>query len=68
MIGACEASLACSTCHVYVHDDYFDGLPEPELEWVSILIYVSVFSTPLRLKNGIVAANEREMLKVTRPI
>ena len=28
--GACEASLACSTCHVYVHDDYFDGLPESE--------------------------------------
>ncbi|KAJ8306493.1 hypothetical protein KUTeg_017038, partial [Tegillarca granosa] len=21
--GACEASLACSTCHVYVHDDYY---------------------------------------------
>uniref|UniRef100_A0A2C9LYF6 2Fe-2S ferredoxin-type domain-containing protein n=1 Tax=Biomphalaria glabrata TaxID=6526 RepID=A0A2C9LYF6_BIOGL len=27
--GACEASLACSTCHVYVKDEYFDKLPEP---------------------------------------
>jgi hypothetical protein len=27
--GACEASLACSTCHVYVHNDYYDRLPEP---------------------------------------
>ena len=27
-IGACEASLACTTCHVYVNDDNFDQLPE----------------------------------------
>lgn len=24
--GACEASLACSTCHVYVEDGYFDKI------------------------------------------
>ena len=29
MAGACEASLACSTCHVYVDDTYIDCLPEP---------------------------------------
>lgn len=28
--GACEASLACTTCHVYVHDDYLDRLPPAE--------------------------------------
>ncbi|KAB7497109.1 Adrenodoxin-like protein, mitochondrial [Armadillidium nasatum] len=28
--GACEASLACSTCHVYVENEYFDKLPEPK--------------------------------------
>ncbi|KAF5905032.1 ferredoxin-2, mitochondrial, partial [Clarias magur] len=28
--GACEASLACSTCHVYVNHEYYDKLPEPE--------------------------------------
>lgn len=28
--GACEASLACTTCHVYVHDDYIDKLPPAE--------------------------------------
>ncbi|XP_011302587.1 adrenodoxin-like protein, mitochondrial [Fopius arisanus] len=27
MEGACEASLACTTCHVYVHHDYVDKLP-----------------------------------------
>jgi len=28
--GACEASLACSTCHVYVREDYLEKLSEPE--------------------------------------
>ena len=35
-VGACEASLACSTCHVYVEQKYFDILPEAEdgyVEW-----------------------------------
>ena len=32
--GACEASLACSTCHVYVDEDYFDLIQEPLEEWV----------------------------------
>lgn len=30
LLGACEASLACTTCHVYVHEKYLDTLPEPE--------------------------------------
>ena len=28
--GACEASLACSTCHVYVSEDHLDLLPPPD--------------------------------------
>ncbi|XP_016115926.1 adrenodoxin-like protein, mitochondrial [Sinocyclocheilus grahami] len=28
--GACEASLACSTCHVYVSSKHYEKLPEPE--------------------------------------
>ncbi|KAF4111755.1 hypothetical protein G5714_006550 [Onychostoma macrolepis] len=28
--GACEASLACSTCHVYVSSEHYEKLPEPE--------------------------------------
>lgn len=30
--GACEASLACSTCHVYVSQEHFDKLPPPKDE------------------------------------
>ena len=27
--GACEGSLACSTCHVIVADGFFSRIPEP---------------------------------------
>ena len=27
--GACEGSIACSTCHVILPEEYFDKLPEP---------------------------------------
>lgn len=27
--GACEGSLACSTCHVIVDEEFFDALDEP---------------------------------------
>lgn len=30
--GACEASLACSTCHVILEDEIYDQLEEPEEE------------------------------------
>jgi len=30
--GACEASLACSTCHVILEDAVFDNLEEPSEE------------------------------------
>ncbi|KAG8964092.1 hypothetical protein FRC03_002224 [Tulasnella sp. 419] len=30
--GACEGSVACSTCHVILSPEYYDLLPEPEDE------------------------------------
>lgn len=30
--GACEGSLACSTCHVIVEPEYYKRLPEPSDE------------------------------------
>ena len=32
--GACEASLACCTCHVYVEQEFYDRLPAPEERFV----------------------------------
>jgi ferredoxin len=31
-VGACEKSLACSTCHVVLDPEIYDKLPEPEDE------------------------------------
>lgn len=28
--GACEGSVACSTCHVILEPEFYDLLPEPE--------------------------------------
>ena len=30
--GACEGSLACSTCHVIVEKKFFENLPDPSEE------------------------------------
>ena len=30
--GACEGSLACSTCHIIVDKEFFEKLPEPSEE------------------------------------
>lgn len=31
-LGACEGSLACSTCHVILEQKFFDMLPEAQIE------------------------------------
>lgn len=28
--GACEGSVACSTCHVILPEEFYDRLPEPD--------------------------------------
>jgi len=30
--GACECSIACSTCHLILDDDFYDTLDWPSLE------------------------------------
>lgn len=35
--GACESSLACSTCHVYVQPDLYDKLEPPKDEECDLL-------------------------------
>ena len=45
--GACEASLACSTCHVYVQQDFCDKLPEPDERSAAKLRHSSLILFPL---------------------
>lgn len=35
--GACESSLACSTCHVYIQSDLYDQLDPPKDEECDLL-------------------------------
>lgn len=32
LLGACEGSVACSTCHVIITPEHYDLLPEPDDE------------------------------------
>eukprot|EP00039_Didymoeca_costata_P004199 m.71922 g.71922 ORF g.71922 m.71922 type:complete len:175 (-) comp12289_c0_seq3:83-607(-) len=65
--GACEASLACSTCHVYVHDDYMDMLPEPEEEEDDMLDLAACLKENSRLGCQIILKKEMEGMVLTLP-
>ncbi|KNC82941.1 hypothetical protein SARC_04788 [Sphaeroforma arctica JP610] len=67
MEGACEASLACSTCHVYVDEDYLDTLPEAEEEEEDMLDMAVQLKENSRLGCQIRLTKELEGLKVELP-
>ncbi|KAK3767133.1 hypothetical protein RRG08_018005 [Elysia crispata] len=65
--GACEASLACSTCHVYVKDEYFDKLPEPDEKEDDMLDLAVFLKENSRLGCQIILTKELEGIEVTLP-
>ncbi|XP_057699618.1 ferredoxin-2, mitochondrial [Corythoichthys intestinalis] len=65
--GACEASLACSTCHVYVNRDYFDKLPEPLEREDDMLDMAPMLQENSRLGCQIILTQELEGMEVTLP-
>ncbi|KAL2087275.1 hypothetical protein ACEWY4_018334 [Coilia grayii] len=65
--GACEASLACSTCHVYVHDDYYDKLPDPEEREDDMLDMAPVLQENSRLGCQIILTKELDGIELTLP-
>ncbi|KAK6180049.1 hypothetical protein SNE40_012268 [Patella caerulea] len=65
--GACEASLACSTCHVYVNEDYFDQLPEPKEEEEDMLDMAPFLKPNSRLGCQIILNKDLEGLELTLP-
>ncbi|XP_064477345.1 adrenodoxin-like protein 1, mitochondrial [Ornithodoros turicata] len=68
MEGACEASLACTTCHVYVHEDYYDKLPAPEEKEEDLLDMAPFLKTNSRLGCQIILAKDLEGMHVTLPM
>nr|XP_058917000.1 ferredoxin-2, mitochondrial isoform X2 [Kogia breviceps] len=64
---ACEASLACSTCHVYVSKDHLDLLPPPDEREDDMLDMAPLLQENSRLGCQIVLTPELEGAEFTLP-
>ncbi|XP_076583476.1 ferredoxin-2, mitochondrial [Chaetodon auriga] len=65
--GACEASLACSTCQVYVSDAHFNKLPEPEEREDDMLDMAPMLQENSRLGCQIILTAELDGIELTLP-
>ena len=65
--GACEGSVACSTCHVIVADDWFDKLPEASEDEEDMLDLAFDLRETSRLGCQIEMTEELDGLEVTLP-
>jgi 2Fe-2S ferredoxin len=65
--GACEGSLACSTCHVIVDESYFTKLSEPTEDEEDMLDLAFGLTHTSRLGCQIIMSNELDGLRVTLP-
>ncbi len=65
--GACEGSLACSTCHVIVEPEDFRRLPEPSEDEEELLDLAFGLARTSRLGCQIVMSEELDGLIVRLP-
>ncbi|GAM26323.1 hypothetical protein SAMD00019534_094980 [Acytostelium subglobosum LB1] len=65
--GACEASIACSTCHVYIDNKYFDQLPMSSDEENDMLDLAFALQTNSRLGCQVIVTKELEGMEVQLP-
>jgi len=65
--GACEGSLACSTCHVVVDNSFFDKLPEASEDEEDMLDLAFGLTHTSRLGCQIRMTEELDGLKVKLP-
>lgn len=67
MEGACEASLACTTCHVYVESDHVDVLPEADDKENDLLDMAPFLKENSRLGCQIILCKELEGIRLRLP-
>lgn len=67
MEGACEASLACTTCHVYVQHEYLDKLQPPEEKEEDLLDMAPFLKENSRLGCQIILTKEMEGMELKLP-
>ena len=65
--GACEGSLACSTCHVIVDKSFYNKLEEPVEEEEDMLDYAFGLTTTSRLGCQIIMSKELDGITVRLP-
>ena len=65
--GACEGSLACSTCHVIVDRDWFEKLLPADEEEVDMLDLAYGLTPTSRLSCQVVMCEELDGLVVNLP-
>lgn len=65
--GACEGSLACSTCHVIVDESYFSQLPEATEDEEDMLDLAFGLTSTSRLGCQIILSDALDGLKVALP-
>ncbi|XP_070562875.1 adrenodoxin-like protein 1, mitochondrial [Ptychodera flava] len=65
--GACEASLACCTCHVIVNEDYYDMIPEPDEREDDMLDMAPFLTSTSRLSCQIILTKEMDGIEVRLP-
>jgi 2Fe-2S ferredoxin len=65
--GACEGSLACSTCHVIVHQEDFERLKEPTEDEEDMLDLAFGLTHTSRLGCQIIMTEELDGLTVSLP-
>ena len=65
--GACEGSLACSTCHIIVEPDHFDRLPDVTEDEEDMLDLAFDLQKTSRLGCQIIITDDLDGLTVTLP-
>jgi len=65
--GACEGSLACSTCHVIVDQEYYDKMEEPTDEENDMLDLAPGLTETSRLGCQVIMSKEFDGMVVTLP-
>jgi len=65
--GACEGSLACSTCHVIIESQWFDALPEASEDEEDMLDLAFGLTKTSRLGCQIKVTDEIDGLVVSLP-
>lgn len=67
-IGACEASLACSTCHLIVENDaYYKRIPEASEDELDMLDLAFGLTDTSRLGCQIIASKDLDGIRVRIP-